>query len=226
MYLNFKKFKINAVIPKYGDPHYTNREKNKQTCLDKYGVDNPMKNKEIQQKFINTMLMRYGVEYPMLNKISINKLSNSLIKAHYDGKYDVTGKEKNPSNIENQFRQYLIDNNIKFEFQYRTKKYPYLCDFYIPDYDLYIEIQGSWTHGPHPYNENSSEDAELVKKWKNKNTKFYDQAIYVWTILDVIKRNIAKENKLNYLEIYSIKIDECVLLFKNKIEEIINDNKK
>ena len=35
-------------------------------------------------------------------------------------------------------------------------------------YDLYIEIQGSWTHGPHPYDSNNSDD--LILKNKNKIT--------------------------------------------------------
>ena len=29
----------------YGDANYNNKEKSKQTCLERYGVDNPMKTK-------------------------------------------------------------------------------------------------------------------------------------------------------------------------------------
>ncbi len=209
----------NSKLEKYGDSHYVNKEKIKQTCIEKYGVDNPMKCKEIQEKTINTMLNKYGVKYAMLNKNSVKKLSDSLIKAHNDGKYDLVGKKKTPSKIEKQFQQYLIDNNINYIFQYRSKQYPYLCDFYIPGYDLYIEINGHWTHGPHPYT-GSEEDLKLVNKWKNKNTKYYDQAIKVWCIFDVDKLNNAKKNNLNHLEIYSIDINECVSKFKNKIKEI------
>ena len=58
--------------------------------------------------------------------------------------------------------------------------------------DLYIEIQGSWTHGKHAFNENNQDDIDKLNLWKSKNTKFYDNAIYTWTELDVKKRNIAK----------------------------------
>ena len=210
-----------TCIEKYGDPFYSNRDKSKQTCIEKYGVDNPMKSKNIQEKFANSMLNKYGVKYAMLNEDLVNKLSKSLINAHKEGKYDTYGKKKTPSKIELQFQQYLVDKNIKFEYQYRSEKYPYLCDFYIPDYDLYIEILGHWTHGSHPYKGNEN-DLKLINTWKNKNTKYYDQAIYVWSILDVEKRKIAKNNNINYLEIFSIKIDKCISMFENKIKEIIN----
>lgn len=50
---------------------------------------------------------------------------------------------------------------------------------------------------------------EKIKKWKEKNTKFYTEAIYNWTVRDVNKRNIAKENELNYLEVFTTDIEKC-----------------
>jgi hypothetical protein len=208
-----------SKLEKYGNPYYCNREKSKQTCINKYGCDNPMKNDNVQNKFTNTMLSKYGVKYAMQNKNLIRKLSDSLIRAHKNGKYDIDGKKRTPSKIEKEFQNYLINNNINFEYQYRSQEYPYLCDFYIPKYNLYIEIQGHWTHGKHPYNGDNN-DLKIIDEWKHKSTKFYDQAVYVWSIFDVKKRNIAKINNIRYLEIYSIKIDECISLFENKINEI------
>ena len=87
--------------------------------------------------------------------------------------------------------------------------YPFSCAFYIPEFKLYIEIQGSWTHGRHPFNEYNQADLEKIKKWREKNTNFYTEAIYNWTIRDVNKRNVAKENKLNYLEVFTTDIEKC-----------------
>ena len=87
--------------------------------------------------------------------------------------------------------------------QYKSEKYPFDCDFYIPSLDLYIECNYHWTHGGKPYEE-TEEDLAKVEKWKNKNTKYYDNAISTWTIRDVNKRKIAKENKLNWIEFFSI----------------------
>ena len=59
-------------------------------------------------------------------------------------------------------------------------------------------------HGGHPFNENNKEDQLILKSWKDKNTKYYNNAITAWTIRDVNKRNTAKENKLNYIEFWNI----------------------
>lgn len=44
----------------------------------------------------------------------------------------------------------------------------------------------------------------MLKLWKHKNTKFYQNAIYTWTCLDVKKRETAKNNNLNFFEFYTI----------------------
>ena len=103
--------------------------------------------------------------------------------------------------------------------QYFSNEYKHACDFYIPELDLYIEYQGSWTHHIHPYNENDENDI-LEKKFmehKSEYSNFYKTALNVWTKKDVQKRNEAIENNLNYLEIYPY-ID------LNEIPNIINNN--
>ena len=93
----------------------------------------------------------------------------------------------------------------KFEVvnrNYKSKEYPYLCDFYIPSLNLYIECHFHWTHGTHPYM-GTKEDLKIIDFYKTKHKKYYDIAIYVWSILDVKKLQIAKENKLNYLSFYT-----------------------
>lgn len=88
---------------------------------------------------------------------------------------------------------------------YKSEKYPYRCDFYIKSRDLFIECNFHWTHGPHPFDKNSSEDIDLLNKWKEKAkiSNFYKQAIYVWTILDKKKIETAKINNLNYSLLYT-----------------------
>ena len=126
----------------------------------------------------------------------------------------------NSSKIEQQFKEYLEQNYPNdFEYQYRSELYPFNCDFYIKSLDLYIEIQGSWTHGRHPFDENNQEDIDKLNLWKSKNTKFYNCAIKVWTKSDIIKQNMAKEHNLNYLAIYSNDFEIC----KNTILEFINN---
>ena len=69
-----------------------------------------------------------------------------------------------------------------------------------------IEYQGSWTHGKKPF-ESSKSDLQKLSKWKNNSihSKYYEVAIHTWTIRDVNKRTIAKENKLNWIEFFTMK---------------------
>lgn len=90
---------------------------------------------------------------------------------------------------------------------YKSDKYPFRCDFYIKSKDLYIELNNHWTHGGKPYNPDDKECQEKLAIWKikAKTSKFYENAIYVWTELDVKKQEIAKKNNLNYQVIYDLK---------------------
>ena len=88
--------------------------------------------------------------------------------------------------------------------QYHDERYPYACDFYIPSEDLFIEINKSWVHGGHPFDELNLDDISKLEMWeeKAKTSLYYKQAIYIWTDLDVRKQKLAKENHLNYKVIY------------------------
>ena len=90
--------------------------------------------------------------------------------------------------------------------QYKSEKYPFSCDFYIPDKDLYIEYNGTWTHGKHLFDSTNKDDIYKLNEWKEKSkkSKYYKKAIYTWADLDVRKNNIAKQNNLNYLSFYNI----------------------
>ena len=48
------------------------------------------------------------------------------------------------------------------------------------------------------------DDIEKLNKWKQKNTKFYNNAIDVWTKRDQLKIKTAKDNNLNYKAFYSL----------------------
>ena len=104
-----------------------------------------------------------------------------------------------------------------------NKRYPFNCDIYIPSLDLFIEYQGSEFHGRKPY-EGTEEDLQKIKLWKehgdkickqeNKHGSRYYAMINTWTIGDVNKRNIAKQNNLNYIEFWNI----------NEVKEWLNKN--
>lgn len=58
---------------KYGSIGFNNREKAKDTCIIKYGVDNPRKDPEVVQKGKDTSILKYGCENPAQSDIVKNK---------------------------------------------------------------------------------------------------------------------------------------------------------
>ena len=113
------------------------------------------------------------------------------------------------SNIEKEIEQELLKkfNKEDIFYQYSDERYPYRCDFYIKSIDTFIEVNYWWHHGPHPFNEDNEEDIELLntlkEEYKKDNTKTqYLEAIRIWTEIDPLKINIAKQNNLNYIMLY------------------------
>ena len=90
------------------------------------------------------------------------------------------------------------EKDVKREYN-DDERYPFFCDFYIKPLDLFIELNGIWTHGFHWFDENNEDDVKKLKGWMQKNTKFYRTAIEVWTERDVLKRKTARKNNLNYV---------------------------
>ena len=196
------------------------KEKQRKTCLEKYAVENSFQSEEVRQKYKENYKRKYGVENPFQNEIIKEKIKQTCLE-----KYGVDMAIKNPL-ISNKVINTRIKNNtwttskleeklylyIKEKFpsvirQYKDKeRYPYFCDFYIPELDLFLELNGTWTHGNHPYDMNSKEDNSILNIWKEKSKEhpMYLAAIKTWVVSDVNKRNKAKENHLNFKEVWNL----------------------
>ena len=113
------------------------------------------------------------------------------------------------SRAQQEFYNYLLtqfDSTEIIKEYFDRNRYPFKCDFYIIPEDLFIELHINWTHGGRPYDPNDIECQEKLKIWqeKAKTSKFYQNAIYTWTDLDVRKAKIAKQNNLNFKAIYKL----------------------
>lgn len=209
-------------LRKYGDKNYNNKEKQAIAQKKAYKTTN------LSEKIKSTMLKRYGVEYflssEVINSIRNNKdIQNKIINT----------KRKNntfkASKMEEELYKYIAEKFPNVKRQYKDDiRYPFACDFYIPELDTFIELNGIWTHGRHPYSQYSEEDKKILQKWKSKKSKFYDNAIKNWTIRDVEKRNKAKENNLNYKEVWSLEEGKTFIdfLYCNKCVSTISDECK
>lgn len=207
------KEKINNTFKeKYGDnPLGKNsclKKKIEKSNIEKYGYKNPMQNPEISQKTSKTLkekqaeiiqksLEKYGVEWPSQLPQVINQINDTK---RVNGTF-------NTSSEEDYIFELLKNKYIQVNRQYRCKEYPFACDFYLPLQNLFIEYNGSWTHGIEPFNPENKKHLLILDKMKEKakTSKFYKQAIYTWTDLDVRKLQCARNNNLNYLCFYNMK---------------------
>jgi len=154
--------------------------KRKQTIIERYGVDNYNKSEGFKNK--------------LNDKEWVKKVQH---KKYLTRKKNGTFKTSKPEK-DLLLKLQSVYGDVKY--QYRTKDYPFNCDFYLPYYDLYIELNAHWTHYMEAYDPCKIEHEKVLCEWGEKNTKFFKIAIKVWTESDVRKRETAKKNKLNYLE--------------------------
>ena len=95
-------------VRNYRCKHSAN-EKRKKTCLEKYGVENPMQSEEFKQKHRDTCLERYGVESPLQSEEIRQKGKETLLR-----KYGV----KNPFQSE-EIKQKIAQRNLdKYGVEY------------------------------------------------------------------------------------------------------------
>lgn len=218
---NLKKYGVKNTqnLPEVEKKRLKNREKSiehfkqkyKQTCMERYGTPYALSSNIIREQIKQTNIKKYGVDHPMKVKEFWKK---SQLKRTYSSK----------SKYELKILEILIDIFGKENVinQYSSDLYPYHCDFYIKPLDLYIELQGHWTHGPHPFNENDENDLKLLNTWIEKsNDNYYKHAIYTWTVRDIEKRNIAKQNNLNYLEIFGYNLKNTKKFIEDYLESFL-----
>lgn len=212
---NLKKFGVEFPLQQLKKENCEIYQKISQTCINKFGVGSPLKNKEVREKIKQTNIQKYGVDNPLKNK--------EIWKKSQDNR-QISSKSK----LENNFLNYL---KLKYESddiitQYKSKEYPYYCDFYIKSINLYIEIQGHWTHNDHPFDINNLNDQLIMDIWRTKSLsdKYYKNALNTWTIKDVEKRNTAIQNNLNYLEIFGkTDLNKYIDIFENYIKNMENN---
>ena len=205
----------------------TVKEKIQNTCLQRYGVNWVTKTDWYLEKTRKTLMEKYGVDSYSKSK----EWKEHIKSTEYQIKrkqHEYETKKKNKS-FNGSKEEILCYELIKEKYsdvihQFRDEhRYPFNCDFYIPSLDLFIEYQGSEFHGKKPY-EGTEEDLQKIKEWQergdnickneNKQNSRYYEMIKTWSIKDVYKRNIAKQNNLNYIEFWNI----------NEVKEWLNKN--
>lgn len=112
----------------------------KKTCIEKYGVDNPLKSDIIKKQAEKTCMQRYNARNPMQCH-DIQKKTRAKYSFD-DQKFD--------SSSELAYYIWLKDNGVKFiyqptttfEYDFNQVKYVYCPDFYLIEEKQYVEIKG------------------------------------------------------------------------------------
>lgn len=197
-----------TMLLKYGHTNPSQvkeiQEKTKQTNIEKYGVENVYASEYGKQRIKETNLERYNETSWTKSKEGREFLKNLTNSEDFKNKQHETKKKNNSFNtskIENKLELLLRELFPDLETQYKSILYPFNCDFYIPSLDLYIEYNGSWTHGGCFYDKNNENNRNTLEKWKeaSKHSRFYQNAIETWTIRNLNKLNTALKNNLNYV---------------------------
>ena len=220
-------------LSRYGDENYNNQAKHEQTCLNRYDVKHHNQVREIaekisktkklpetQAKYEATMIERHGNKNPNLVPEIREKYTSTLMRNH-----GVTNPLKSreiwlkrlntmkrngsfyTSRAEELVYDRLVSKYGKDDVfrEYRDEyRYPFNCDFYVKSIDLFVEVNCHPSHGPHPFNINDEEDVNMLRELEQQNTSWSNMIIDVWTIRDVNKLLVAKNNNLNYETIYVV----------------------
>ena len=205
----FDAHRKETIIAKYGSLEAYEAHR-REMIIAKYGSVEEY-NKHIREKQVDTIISKHGsieaYNKAVTDAISATKRKNNTFTT---------------SSTEEYISQKLFDAGIEYIRQYKCERYPFHCDFYLVDYDLFIEIQAIWTHGRRPFDSEDPECLKTLEEWqdKAKTSQFYINAIEVWTDKDVKKREAAKASSINYLEIFSNDPDEVYRAICERISHI------
>lgn len=199
------------------------------SLLESHGVVNPMFDRGVVQRQLEsrqgTVISRYGVPECLMSQEVREKIAQTNLE-----RYGFSNVMKNPDIVQKNFDVRCANGTLSTSMpeewlyrklcsyfgsgdivrQYSDSRYPFACDFYVVSRDMFIELNGSWTHGPHWYDENSLFDCDVAMSMRDKAKAqpFYVTACEVWTESDVEKRRIARDNDLNYVVFWDGTLDK------------------
>ncbi len=220
-YVN-SKTKVEIVCPEHG-PFWMEPNKHLQGCgcnhiecvrrkawdtmRLRYGVGHALQSGQFLDKSRDTLYSHYGVDNPMCVKECVEKVT--MTKSE-NGTFHVSKPETKLCDL---LMSYFGESDV--ECQYFSDVYPFACDFYIRSLDLHVELNASWTHGSHWFDPENMSDSKLLSLWKEKgiSSKYYQNAVYTWTDLDVRKRETARNNQLNYVVFWNNDLSDAKLWF-------------
>lgn len=177
------KMKISSTkLLNHNNENFNNREKYRETCIDVFGFDNPMKNEDVKDIFYKSFYEKYGEKHPMHVPEFLDKMIKSGIKIH---KYDDTDiyyqSTYEKDFLDKYYNLFTITRGKIIRYSYKNIEHIYYSDFYIKELNLIIEIKSSHWYISH------KEKNDLKKEYSIRNG---------YNFLFIIDKNYDIFNKL------------------------------
>lgn len=172
------------------------KQKAQETNQSKFGCKFALSNKEVREKGMQTILSKYGVD----NVAKSKEVQDKIFKTY---KQNSSFRTSYPEKVLHSILKEIFPT-INYQVRGAKDTYPFNCDFFLKDFDLWIEYHGSMFHNGHPFTD-SEEDKhtlELIKSKDDGNHLRYEEQIKTWTIRDPKKLEVAKQNHINLLVLY------------------------
>lgn len=184
-------------------------ESSKNTCIQRYGVSNPMHKQEFVDKIAETMTQRYGVKSPMLVPEFHDKMCSTYLERH--------GSDFGVSDVNRDFAQMLNQAGLETEFEYYIGNRRF--DIHIKDSNICFEIDPTYTHntiGNH-WGSGVQPNSQLIKTRIAEENGYRCIHVFDWdnwdSVLDLVvqrKRVFARNCKI-------------VDLKKEQVDEFMNN---
>lgn len=177
----------------------------------RYGVSNPMQSDEIKQTLLNNNKAKFGGVSPFNSAdVRAKAIESRDKKIHSQmNEFRKNGSVSDLDCFESEAEKIVFGklvsrfgkNDVFYQYGIHPadKRYPFNCDFYIKSLDLFIELNGHYSHHTHWFDANNPDDILRKKHLLDSGKKRSINAVKVWCDADVNKRACAKKNALNYL---------------------------
>ena len=177
----------------------------------RYGVSNPMQSDEIKQTLLNNNKAKFGGMSPFNSAdVRAKAIESRDKKIHSQmNEFRKNGSVSDLDCFESEAEKIVFGklvsrfgkNDVFYQYGIHPvdKRYPFNCDFYIKSLDLFIELNGHYSHHTHWFDANNPDDILRKKHLLDSGKKRSINAVKVWCDADVNKRACAKKNALNYL---------------------------
>ena len=216
----YKEKNLQTRVEKYGDDPFQ-REKYRQTCKEKFGVENFMyasyndfqkrltEDKDTVVKFIEDNNINNATEFSEKSGIKFYSTLTILHKFGLMNRFDYTN-----SSQEREIQQWLEQNNVQYVKHYKINKKE--IDILVPDLKIGIEFNGNYWH---------SELCRSNNYHYEKSKLAEENGIFLYHIFEYEWNNI-KEKILNQLSNLLQLNTKRIFARKCEIKEISKEDKK